>query len=119
MALLPGQKPSKLKSGQIFGYGVDSGTGCLADSQAYKLVGAAGQDLADRMMAESQKVYRHTREWLTVDTHAGSMAVFWSGYGDGVYPSFFGFDAHGQLVSLVTNFGVAHWPAHAGTSNDH
>ena len=112
MALIPGQTPSELKPGQIFGYGVDSGTGCLADSAAYKLVDAAGQDVANQMMTESRKVYRHTRDWLSVETDAGSFALFSSGCGDGVYPSYFGFSADGRLISLVTDFGLAHWPAH-------
>jgi hypothetical protein len=32
--------------------------------------------------------------------------VFQSGYGDGFYASYWGFDAEGQLVCLVTDFDL-------------
>lgn len=111
MATRPGQDPKTLKSNEIFGYGVDSGTGCFGDSEAYKLVSEAGSDLADKMMAESQKVYQHTRDWLSIETAVGSMAVFSSGYGDGFYASYFGYSATGDLVALLTDFGLAKWAA--------
>lgn len=111
IATRPGQDPKSLKPDQIFGYGVDSGTGCFGDSEAYKLVSKAGADFPEKMMAESQKVYRHTRDWLSIETSAGSLAVFSSGYGDGFYASYFGYSATGTLVSLVTDFGLATWAA--------
>nr|MCU0910302.1 DUF4241 domain-containing protein [Paracoccaceae bacterium] len=42
-----------------------------------------------------------------VVTRAGlSMAVFSSGWGDGWYASYWGFDQSGCLCALVTDFGV-------------
>ncbi|HEY1685115.1 MAG TPA: DUF4241 domain-containing protein [Tepidisphaeraceae bacterium] len=108
MALVAGQDVSTLKPNYIFGYGVDSGTGCFADSEAYaEVTDASAEDLSDRMMDESQKVYRHTRDWLTVETAKGSMALFSSGYGDGLYASYFGYSEKDELISLVTDFGLA------------
>lgn len=111
IATRPGQDPKSIKPDEIFGYGVDSGTGCFSDSEAYKLVSAADRDFSDKMMAESQKVYRHTRDWLSIETIAGSFAVFSSGYGDGFYASYFGYSARVTVVSLVTDFGLAKWAA--------
>jgi hypothetical protein len=111
IATRPGQDPKSLKPDELFGYGVDSGTGCFGDSEAYKLVSKTDSDFSDKMMNESQKVYRHTRDWLSVDTVAGSFAVFSSGYGDGFYASYFGYSPTGALVSLVTDFGLATWAA--------
>ncbi|HZZ42899.1 MAG TPA: DUF4241 domain-containing protein [Tepidisphaeraceae bacterium] len=111
IAVRSGQDPKSLKPGEVFGYGVDSGTGCFGDSEAYKLVSEADGDFPDKMMAESQMVYRHTRDWLSIETTAGSFAVFSSGYGDGFYASYFGYSAAGSVVSLVTDFGLAKWAA--------
>jgi hypothetical protein len=111
MALVPGQDAAILKPEEIFGYGVDSGTGCFADSKAYEILSSADRGFADRMMGESQKVYRHTRDWLSIQTDSGSIAVFSSGYGDGRYASYFGHSVDGDLVSLVTDFGLAKWAA--------
>jgi hypothetical protein len=116
IATRPGQDPKSLKPDEIFGYGVDSGTGCFGDSEAYRLVSEAGGNLADEMMAESQKVYRHTRDWLSVETTAGSFAVFSSGYGDGFYASYVGYSAASDVVSIITDFGLAKWAATPATT---
>lgn len=116
IATCRGQNPASRKRRELVGYGVDSGSGCFGDSEAYKLVRDAGSDFVDKMIDESQKVYRHTRDWLSIDTGAGSFAMFSSGYGDGLYASYFGLSAKGALVSLVTDFGLVKWaatPAHA------
>ena len=54
--------------------------------------------------------YAPNREWLTVTTKAGSVAVFSSGFGDGYYSSYFGFSTNGRLVALLTDFNVVDWP---------
>lgn len=109
MALVSGQDPASLKPLEVFGYPVDSGTGCLGDIDALKLLGSTNEDFSNNMLDEFQKSYRHTRGWLSVDSSRGSVALFSSGFGDGVYPSYFGYSAKGELVSLITDFGVVKW----------
>ncbi|PDT36956.1 hypothetical protein CO671_11210 [Rhizobium sp. M10] len=36
----------------------------------------------------------------------GNVAVFWSGWGDGFYPVFWGLDKDGRPLALLTDFGV-------------
>jgi hypothetical protein len=74
MALLPGQDPAKLKPGEIFGYSVDSGTGCFGDANALKIVGDAldpKMDFYTRIEGEMKKSYRHTRDWVHIETRGG------------------------------------------------
>jgi len=95
MALIAGQDVSTLQSGYIFGYGVDSGTGCFADPQAVDLINEASDPdmkFFHEVDAEMDKVYRHTRSWVHIETPKGSAALFSSGFGDGMYPSYFGLD---------------------------
>lgn len=112
MATVAGQDTSALGGEEYFGYGVDSGTGCFMDP-------VAGQLLTRRMHADQQyfntiidgmaRTYRHTRSWTVVSPspdHDENVICFSSGYGDGTYPSFFGFDEHGNVTALVTDFGV-------------
>lgn len=115
IATCVGQDPTSLAPGEIFGYGVDSGTGCFGDSNAYRLVSEAGGEFAEKMMAESRQVYRHTRDWLLVETDAGSFAVFSSGFGDGFYASYWGYSEVHEVVCLVTDFGIAKWAASPAT----
>lgn len=45
--------------------------------------------------------------WATVTApNGGNLIAFDSGWGDGGYPSYFGYDAHDHLVCLVTDFYV-------------
>ena len=48
-------------------------------------------------------------DWSDVDINnptKANLIAFTSGWGDGGYPSFWGYDASNQLVSLVTDFGI-------------
>lgn len=94
-------------------YGVDSGSGGFCDAQAQEVL----LDLVDpmgsfnkRLEKEMAKSYRHTRSWVHLETSAGSAAVFSSGYGDGQYRSYWGLGDSGDMVALLTDFGVLEWP---------
>ena len=112
MALVEGQDISALQPGYFFGYPVDSGTGCFADPDAVELINKASDPemkLFNQISAEMDKVYRHTRAWVHIETPKGSAALFSSGFGDGMYPSYFGLDDAIEPVSLVTDFCVSNW----------
>ncbi|HTK75635.1 MAG TPA: DUF4241 domain-containing protein [Gemmataceae bacterium] len=112
MALIAGQDVSTLQSGHILGYGVDSGTGCFADPQAVDLINEASDPdmkFFHEVDAEMDKVYRHTRSWVHIETPKGSAALFSSGFGDGVYPSYLGLDGALEPVALLTDVGVSDW----------
>jgi hypothetical protein len=116
MAVTPGQDTSTLSGEEIFGYGVDTGTGCFLPPEA-------GQVLADRMAEESdyyevvveemQKNKQTTWSWASIRPDPASdlsVIVFSTGYGDGVYASYFGFSADGRPVALVTDFQIVDEP---------
>jgi Protein of unknown function (DUF4241) len=110
MALTEGQDPAALEHDGYLGYGVDSGTGCFMDP-------VAGQLLAERMdrddeyfnviMDGMERTYLDTRSWLDwrpSPEHDANIICFSSGWGDGLYPSFFGFSSEGRLCALLTDF---------------
>lgn len=115
-----GKTLSDLKLGRIFAYGVDAGTGCFMDADAaqalqarQKAAIARGEDdeeLFDALM----NTYVHTWSWanLVVDAASGANVIaFSSGWGDGAYSCYWGYDIEGQRAALVTDFGVfdARW----------
>ena len=111
-ALTEGQDLSTLEPGYFFGYPVDSGTGSFADPQAVKLINRASDPdmkFFDEVSAEMEKSYRHTRSWVHIETPKGSAALFTPGFGDGMYPSYFGLDDKMEPVALVTDFCVSKW----------
>jgi hypothetical protein len=113
LAIRRGQDRNALKPDQIFGYGVDSGTGAFADAKAIDAIvddPEAMQRFVDDTGGEMQKSYRDTRSWSVAEGEFGSIAAFSSGYGDGFFASYFGLDAAGAPVALVTDFGICKWP---------
>jgi hypothetical protein len=108
LALRPGQDSTKLGRDEIFGYGVDSGTGSFLDLAALRQL-AGHPDYADRIIAdlEAHEVFSWSWAEMVLDEASGANAVvFSSGLGDGVYASYLGYDTSGQVVALVTDFGL-------------
>ncbi len=112
MAALEGQDLASLTEREYFGYGVDAGTGCFMDASIASIYDekmAENEALYDDLFDEMDKSYQHTRSWLSFkpsDDRPENIICFSSGWGDGMYPSFIGKDAKGDVVSLVTDFFV-------------
>jgi hypothetical protein len=87
-ALLADENPRDLAPREMFGYGVDSGTGCFADAEVNP------QDLDEPEPIE---------EYMQVTP---GLIAFTTGWGDGNYATFLGLDAEGKPAMLVTDFGL-------------
>ena len=106
-------------------YGVDAGTGCFLDLEAADLIANLvsleirypQQDefelFCDRVNADMDKNAFGkpliTAGWTNMrvgDDSEANMIAFSSGWGDGGYASFWGYDASGNLTSLVTDFAL-------------
>ncbi len=108
-ALVAGQKLEDLKKDEIYGYGVDSGTGALMDASGAKELKrflTEKDDNYDILINLMNKSYQHTRSWLNWESKKVNVIMFSSGYGDGFYASYIGYDKHGHICRLVTDFGV-------------
>lgn len=113
LATLPNQDTSTLKSDEAFGYPVDVGLGSFMDKMAMVLMSEqrdklkADQNYYDDVLAgelapnQDRFVMHHP-----VTGNPLNIAIFWSGWGDGIYPSFWGLNAAGQPLVLMTDFGV-------------
>ena len=116
MAVIDGQDIATLKEGEIFGYGVDAGTGSFYDPEAGN---AANQLLKDKPNGWEQwqtdgenngkKADFKPNFFLMQPFGAHNIAMFASGWGDGFYPSYFGYAADGSVATLVTDFQVVEW----------
>jgi hypothetical protein len=105
-------------------YGVDAGTGCFVDRDAAEVISnLVSMDVrypekddfelfCDRVIAEMERnafgKYR-VAGWadlkVSEETEA-NIICFSSGFGDGGYASFWGYDSAGNLTSLVTDFAL-------------
>jgi hypothetical protein len=113
LALVAGQDASELEGDEVFGYAVESGFGCLMDAEsAARYVDALEEDdssLEERIADALDATYVDTWSWANVPIDAASglnLAAFSAGMGDGLYASYFGFDAAGEVVALVTDFAL-------------
>ncbi|MDQ5824735.1 MAG: DUF4241 domain-containing protein [Chloroflexota bacterium] len=108
LATWPGKGLADLGEGEVFGYGVDAGTGSFMDEVAARKL-THDEDLIDKLLDDSHENYVDTWSWtnFVVDEETGANVVsFSSGFGDGFYPSYLAFDEGDRLVALVTDFGV-------------
>lgn len=110
----PENDVTKLKPGHIFGFGVDSGTASFMDQGvATALVnGKDYEKFQDELMARLDETYVHTWSWATmpVPSTNGNLVAFSSGYGDGIYATYVGFDTQGNPVCAVIDFGILDMP---------
>jgi hypothetical protein len=113
MATAEGQDPTALAEGEIIAYGVDSGTGSFMDAEVAQQLGsmsrAEAATFSERVVDEFLDHSVNTWHWadVTVDASTGANLVgFASGWGDGFYASYWGYDAHDEVVCLLTDFGI-------------
>ena len=106
-------RTASLVADEFLGYPVDSGTGCFLDAEsahAFASVLDAHDPGVDDPLITALKAHRvFTWSWANycVNEETGANIVaFSSGWGDGVYPSFFGYGEDEQLVCLLTDFEV-------------
>jgi hypothetical protein len=110
-ALVAGEDPAKLVAGE-WGYGVDSGTGAFMDRDAaVVLARRLEKDAAhyDAIVRKMDETYRATWSAILWDLGDRNAAMFSSGFGDGLYASYVGYDASGGIARLLTDFDVAEW----------
>lgn len=109
MAVENGQEISTLAKDEIFGYGVDAGTGAFMDtSGAKEFMNFLNEDPdnAEILIEQMEQNYKHTWDWLLWERNNVNVAMFKSGWGDGYYASYIGYDRSGNICRLVTDFAV-------------
>lgn len=88
-------------------YGVDCGIGCFFDA-------AARADVDEATMAAwfagSEQTCVGTASWHVAPLGDANLVMFSSGWGDGLYTSYWGLDARGDVVELVTDFDLLYEP---------
>jgi hypothetical protein len=115
-ALIDGQNLSALKPNENFGYGVDAGTGSFFDPAASAEAKAlldidnnAWEAWQTEGEANGPKVIGPYAFVLMLPLGDVNVAMFNSGWGDGFYTSWFGFDADGNVAALLTDFNTIEW----------
>jgi hypothetical protein len=93
-------------------YGVDSGTGCFMDQDAGRLMEkklAANPNSFNDVIKAMEKTYQPTWSWGNIILNPASglnQIAFSSGFGDGGYDTFVGYDSADKIACIVTDFGI-------------
>ena len=106
-ALLKGQKPIPLKDTSFYCYGVDAGTGIFIDS-----VSNVDFNIKDHSEWENvfiTKAEKNGYKGYIHDFEGHNLATFSTGYGDGCYATYIGFDNEGNVCQILTDFGLVEW----------
>ena len=118
LAVTAGQDASTLRGDEIFSYGVDAGTGAFIDAAALEWLAreypparndahaALLDDWQTRGEAAAGPLGIPYGFALVEQVGPGGIAMFSSGWGDGAYASWVGYDAEDRPVVIVTDFAV-------------
>ncbi|MDY7088870.1 MAG: DUF4241 domain-containing protein [Actinomycetota bacterium] len=109
MALYPGQDGASLGDDEYFGYGVDTGTGTLADQVAIDALSQWDYEQVEDAFIPAQIPVDPIEAIITkvVDERtAANVHVVGSGWGDGVYATYVGRTKDGRITGFVTDFRV-------------
>lgn len=119
LAICKGQNIEDLADGEIFGYPVESGMGCVMDADTQNHLNDLEQMLFKRKGADFMGIYEEFfhehffNENGAIDQFAlltpndekqNNIIAFEAGYGEGFYASYIGFDEENQPVKLVSEF---------------
>lgn len=113
----------ELEDGEFFGFCVDAGMGCIADIQAqeeYKKYWEKRReededinpyddlfcDVLEKSYKENPKYQCESGDWAnwTVPGTDCNIPIFTSGWGDGVYPCYFGYDEDNAICGIYILF---------------
>jgi hypothetical protein len=109
MALLPNQDMASLGDEEFFGYGVDAGTGTLADQVAIEALSEWDFERIDEVFIPAQIPDDPIDAVIAAvvdERTAANVYVVGSGWGDGVYATYVGRTEDGRIASFVTDFRV-------------
>ena len=103
----------------FFGFEVDAGLGCIADAEVLPFVDKFFDeadidnvyddyfaDLFEKSYQENLKNQRDEGDWINwkVPNTEYRIPMFASGFGDGIYPVYFAYDANGNICGLYIQF---------------
>ena len=119
LATTGNQRVEELKGEEIYGYPVESGMGCFMDVETQAELDSLEQKIFQRKGADFMGLYEEFFHEHFFDENgaidqfallkpnddfAGNIFAFETGYGEGFYGSYIGFDAQGTPVKIVTEF---------------
>lgn len=107
-ATMPGERPLPANDSLANCFTVDAGLGLFADSLSLKAILQLPDKQSDMLLFPPHSVRpAFYGDISTSGKH--TLFVFQTGYGDGCYNTFIGYDKHGNICRLLSDLGVLFW----------
>lgn len=110
MALLKGENSSGFASDEFMGYEVENGLGCFMDEHVMDILDVLDEEELENYEKNIKNTIRQSdQSWadIVIDEKTQSnIIVFASGWNEGVFPTYYGFDNNNKIVKIVTDFMV-------------
>lgn len=110
MALLKGESSKGFGHDEFMGYEVENGLGCFMDEKAMEMLDIMSEDELNEYEARIKEAVRNNDcscADIIMDEKSGlNIIVFASGWNEGTFPTYCGFDKNGKLSRFVTDFMV-------------
>ena len=103
LGLQEGQSLLDLGAGEYYGFGVDSGQASFADADVWQSLAERDPDGRDQWEDDWIEYGRIAAERHFVVVDDGAMIAWPSGWGDGSYPTWIGYDADGEVACFVAD----------------
>lgn len=107
LALKPGQKPISLTDTIFYCYSVDASMAVFIDEAANKVFSPKAN--AEWESVFIAKTINSNYRGFIHKIDNSNFAAFMTGYGDGCYATYIGFDNQGNVCRLITDFGLVQW----------
>lgn len=119
LATTEGQNTKDLAEGEVFGYPVESGMGCFMDTDTQNSLNELEKKLYHSKGVDFMGIYEEFFHDYFFDEngaidqyaflkpakeHPGTIFAFETGYGEGFYASYIGYDKNAAPVKVVTEF---------------
>ncbi|HOW23333.1 MAG TPA: DUF4241 domain-containing protein [Sedimentibacter sp.] len=110
MALLKGESAKGFSHDEFMGFEVENGLACFMDEKVMEMLDVMSEEDLEAYEAKVKEAVRKSDDsWADIimdDENSLNMIVFASGWNEGTFPTYYGYDKNNKLSRLVTDFMV-------------
>ncbi|HAQ41240.1 MAG TPA: hypothetical protein DCM73_10680 [Clostridiales bacterium] len=110
MALFKGESARGFAHDEFIGYEVENGLGCFMDESVMEILDVMDEkelDKYEKSIRDAVRENEYSCAEIIIDKKTNcNIVTFASGWNEGTFPSYYGFDKNHKLARLVTDFMV-------------
>lgn len=110
MALFDGETASNFSNDEFMGYETENGLGCFMDESVMQILDVMTDEelvIYEKKVRDEVSKGNNSCASIIVDKNSdANVIIFPSGWNNGVFPCYYGYDKNKKLAKLVTDFMV-------------